>query len=56
MRAASAHGNQVAVKAIFSELLAVIDADDGPDVAAYLEPETIDLYEHRSRKRRRQAG
>ena len=56
MRAASAHGNQVAVKAIFSELLAVIDADDGPDVAAYLEPETIDLYEHMSRKRRRQAG
>lgn len=56
MRAAAAEGNQVAFEAIYSELLAVIDADEGPDASSLLDPDTIELYERESRKRRRQAG
>ncbi|MEX2622952.1 MAG: LysM peptidoglycan-binding domain-containing protein [Acidimicrobiia bacterium] len=56
MRAAAAEGNQVAFEAIYSELMAVIDADEGPDAAGFLDPETIELYEAHNRRRRRQAG
>ena len=56
MRAAVAEGNQVAFEAVYSELLAVIDADEGPDASTFLAPETIELYERKSRRRRRQAG
>ncbi|MDF1595707.1 MAG: LysM peptidoglycan-binding domain-containing protein, partial [Acidimicrobiia bacterium] len=56
MRAAAAEGNQVAFEATYKELLAVLDADDGPDASAYLDPETIDLYEQERRRGRRQAG
>ena len=56
MRAAIAEGNQVSLEAVYSELLAVIDADEGPDASTFLAPETIELYERESRRRRRQAG
>ena len=56
MRAAAAEGNQVAFEATYRELLAVTDADQGPDASTYLDPETIDLYEQESRGRRRQVG
>ncbi|MEX1005671.1 MAG: LysM peptidoglycan-binding domain-containing protein [Acidimicrobiia bacterium] len=56
MRAASAEGNQVAFEAIYTELLAVVDADEGPNASSFLDPETTELYEQESRKRRRQAG
>lgn len=56
MRAASAEGNPVAFEAIYTELLAVVDADEGPDSSDFLDPETTKLYEEESRKRRRQAG
>ncbi len=56
MRAAAAEGNQVAFEAVYSELLAVVDADEGPDASSFLDPETIELYERESRRRRRQAG
>jgi len=56
MRAAAAEGNQVAFEATYRELLAVTDADEGPDATTYLDPETIDLYEQESRGRRRQVG
>jgi len=56
MRAALAEGNHVAFEATYEELLAVTDADDGPDAISYLEPETNELYERATRRRRRQAG
>jgi two-component SAPR family response regulator len=57
MRAAAAEGNQVAFEAVYSELLAVVDADEGPDASSLLDPDTIELYEQESRRRRRrQAG
>lgn len=57
MRAAAAEGNQVAFEAVYSELLAVVDADEGPDASSFLDPDTIELYEQESRsRRRRQAG
>jgi DNA-binding SARP family transcriptional activator len=56
MRAAIAEGNQVSLEAVYSELLAVVDADEGPDASTFLDPETIELYEQQSSKRRRQAG
>ena len=56
MRAAIAEGNHVALEAIYSELLAVIDADEGPDASTFLDPETVELYEQVSRSRRQQAG
>ncbi len=56
MRAAVAEGNQVALEALYTELLAIIDADEGPDASTFLDPETVELYEQLSRKRRRQAG
>jgi DNA-binding SARP family transcriptional activator len=56
MRAAAAEGNQVAFEAVYSELLAVVDADEGPDASSFLDPETIELYERESRRRRREAG
>ncbi|MDF1596202.1 MAG: LysM peptidoglycan-binding domain-containing protein [Acidimicrobiia bacterium] len=56
MRAAIAEGNQVALEAVYTELLAVIDADEGPDAATFLDPKTVELYEGESRGRRRQAG
>ncbi|MBA3361567.1 MAG: hypothetical protein H0T94_08920 [Acidimicrobiia bacterium] len=40
MRAAIAEGNQTALDATFAELLAVVDADQGPDAAGFLDPET----------------
>lgn len=56
MRAALADGNHVAFEATYQELLAVTDIDDGPDAAGFLDPETIELYEQATRRRRRQAG
>ncbi|MGF1667085.1 MAG: hypothetical protein ACFCVC_12530 [Acidimicrobiia bacterium] len=56
MRAAAAQNNQVAFEATYTELLAVVDADQGPDASNYLDAETVALYERESRKRRRQAG
>lgn len=56
MRAAFADGNQVALEALYTELLAIIDADEGPDTSTFLDPETVELYEQLSRKRKRQAG
>jgi DNA-binding SARP family transcriptional activator len=56
MRATIAEGNQVSLEAVYSELLAVIDADEGPDASTFLDPETVELYERESRKRQRQAG
>ena len=56
MRAAIAEGNQVALQAVYTELLAVIDADEGPDASTFLDPKTVELYEQGSRNRRRQAG
>ena len=56
MRAAATEGNQVAFEAVYSELLAVIDADEGPDASSFLDPETIELYDQESRRRRRHAG
>jgi hypothetical protein len=56
MRAAAAEGNQVAFEAVYSELLAVVDADEGPDASSLLDPDTVELYERESRRRRRQAG
>jgi hypothetical protein len=56
MRAAAAEGNQVAFEAVYSELLAVVDSDEGPDASSFLDAETIELYERESRRRRRQAG
>jgi DNA-binding SARP family transcriptional activator len=56
MRAAIAEGNQVALEAVYTELLAVVDADEGPDASTFLDPETVELYEQVSRNRRRQAG
>lgn len=56
MRAAAAEGNEVAFEATYRELLAVTDADEGPDASNYLDPETVDLYEQESRGRRRQVG
>jgi len=56
MRAAIADGNQVALEAVYSELLAVIDPYEGPDASTFLDPETVELYEQVSRNRRRQAG
>jgi len=53
MRAAVAQNSQTALDAVFTELTTVIDSDDGPDATAYLEPETIQLYELHSRSRRR---
>jgi hypothetical protein len=37
------------------ELTAIMDADDGPDAATYLEEETIRLYEQHRRSRRSHA-
>jgi DNA-binding SARP family transcriptional activator len=56
MRAAAAQGNQVAFEATYRELLAVTDADRGPDASAYLDPETTELYEQETRGPRRHAG
>ncbi|MCH8899726.1 MAG: LysM peptidoglycan-binding domain-containing protein [Acidobacteria bacterium] len=56
MHATIAEGNQVAFEAVYAELLAVVDADEGPDASSFLDPETIELYEQQSRKRRRHVG
>jgi nucleoid-associated protein YgaU len=56
MRAAIAEDNHVALEALYAELLAVIDADEGPDASTFLDPETVELYEQVSHNRRRQAG
>jgi hypothetical protein len=56
MRAAIAEGNQVALEAVYTELVAVVDADEGPDAVGYLDPETIELYEDNTVRRRRRAG
>ena len=48
MHATIAEGNQVAFEAVFAELLAVVDADEGPDASSFLDPETIELYERES--------
>lgn len=53
MRAAIAEGNQIALEAVYTELVAVVDADEGPDAAGFLDPETIELYEDNTRRRRR---
>lgn len=53
MRSAIAEGNQIALEAIYTELVAVVDADEGPDAAGFLDPETIELYEDNARRRRR---
>jgi hypothetical protein len=51
MRCAIAENNQTALDATIDELTAVMDADDGPDAATYLEEETIELYEQHRRRR-----
>ena len=56
MRAAIAEGNQVSLDAVYAELLAVIDADEGPDASTFLDPKTVELYEKGSGGRRRQVG
>jgi hypothetical protein len=56
MRAAIAQDNQTALDAIYNELTAIVDADQGPDATSWLDPETIDLYEKHSRNRRRPTG
>jgi len=56
MRAAIDEGNQVSLEAVYSELLAVVDADEGPDASTFLDPKTVELYEQGSGKRQRQAG
>ena len=56
MRAAIAQDNQTALDAIYNELTAIVDADQGPDATSWLDPETIDLYEKNSRNRRRRTG
>ena len=48
MAAAIAENNPTALEAIYTELLATIDADEGPDASTLLEPETINLYEENS--------
>ncbi len=53
MRIAIAQQNPVALEAIYTELLTAVDADDGPDAATWLEPETVELYERHSRRHRR---
>ncbi|MDF1598124.1 MAG: hypothetical protein P1T08_18805, partial [Acidimicrobiia bacterium] len=53
MRAAITQDNQTALDAIYNELTAIVDADQGPDATSWLDPETIDLYEQYSRNRRR---
>jgi hypothetical protein len=51
MRCAIAENNQTALDATIDELTAIMDADDGPDAATYLEEETIQLYEQHRRRR-----
>jgi len=53
MRVAIAQQNPVALEAVYAELLTAVDADDGPDAATWLEPETVELYERHSRRHRR---
>ena len=52
MRCAIAEDNQTALDATFKEHATLLDADDGPDVATYLEHETVELYEQHRRSRR----
>ncbi len=56
MHAATAQNNRFALEASYVELLAVIDADQGPDTTSYLNPATIEHHEEQTRKRQRQAG
>lgn len=56
MHAAIAQDNQTALDAIYNELTAIVDADQGPDATSWLAPDTIELYEQHSRNRRRHAG
>ena len=56
MRAAIAQDDRTALEATFDELLAVVDADQGPDAISLLDPETIHLYEQHNPDRRRHAG
>jgi hypothetical protein len=56
MRAVIAGGSQVSLEAVYSELLAVIDAVEDLDASTFLAPEAIELYERESRRRRRKAG
>lgn len=52
MRVAIGQDNPVALEAVYTELLAVTDADEGPDAANYLDPGTVKLYEQYTRRRR----
>jgi nucleoid-associated protein YgaU len=56
MRAAITQDDQTALEAIYNELAAMVDADQGPDATSWLAAETIGLYEEHSRNRRRHAG
>ena len=38
-------GHQIVLESVYAELLAVIDADEGSDASAFLDPQTISLYE-----------
>jgi nucleoid-associated protein YgaU/DNA-binding SARP family transcriptional activator len=52
MRAAVAEDDQTALEATFNELVAVVDADQGPDTTSLLHPDTVQFYEKHSRRRR----
>jgi hypothetical protein len=56
MAAAIAADNPTALEAIYTELLTVIDTDEGPDASTLLDPETIQLYEQHTHQRRRRTG
>jgi two-component SAPR family response regulator len=55
MRAAITHNDTRALDAIYDELNALADHEEGPDATDWLDPETIDLYQSH-RQRRRQVG
>ena len=55
MRTAITQDDQTALEAIYSELAALVDADQGPDATSWLDPETVQLYEQHSRHRNRRA-
>jgi hypothetical protein len=49
MRAAITQDNQTSLDAIYNQLTAVVNADQGPDATSWLDPETTELYEQNSR-------
>ena len=51
MRAGIAAGNPTAVEAAYHQLIAITEADEGPDSTDLLDPETTQLYEQHRRLR-----